>query len=163
MQNRWILAAAIAALTLTGCASGHSESGLGSATVPIVDPEIQITQMSEVPGAARYITGGLPIKYLVKVANHDKQPITLTRIDVQSVGMGAYTLSPTSRPFKMKVAPDGLMAAEFWVPAIIDDVTVYGANGPVTLRCVAQFDSPVGQFQRVFVQQVHDNMRETQD
>lgn len=163
MKSNWLAAAALAALTLTSCASSTSESGLGKATVAITDPEIEITQLSMVPGAARYISGGLPIKYSVKVANHDKQPITLTRIDVQSIGMGAYTLNPTSRPFKMKVAPDGLMAAEFWVPAQIDDVTVYGANGPVTLRCVAQFDSPVGQFQRVFVQQVHDNMRETQD
>ncbi|MCU1350338.1 MAG: hypothetical protein JWO56_3368 [Acidobacteria bacterium] len=163
MRTPWIHAAAVAALTLTACASGRPESGLGKATVAVTDPEIQITQLSMVPGAARYISGGLPIKYVVKVANHDKQPITLTRIDVQSIGAGAYTLNPTSRPFKMKVAPDGLMAAEFWVPAVIDDITVYGANGPVTLRCVAQFDSPVGQFQRVFVQQVHENMRETQD
>ncbi|HWS71642.1 MAG TPA: hypothetical protein VN605_05985 [Thermoanaerobaculia bacterium] len=163
MKSSWILAAAVAALSLTSCASGASDSGLGKATVAITDPEIQITQLSMVPGAARYISGGLPIKYSVKVANHDKQPITLTRLDLVSIGMGAYTLGTTSRPFKMKVAPDGLMAAEFWVPATIDDVTVYGANGPVTIRCVAQFDSPVGQFQRIFVQQVHENMRETQD
>jgi len=163
MKSNWIVAVAVAVFTLTSCASSRSESGLGSAKVDVTDPEIQITQLSMVPGAARYISGGLPIKYSVKVANHDKQPITLTRLDVRSIGMGAYTLASTSRPFKMKVAPDGLMAAEFWVPATIDDVTVYGANGPVTLSCVAQFDSPVGQFQRVFVQQVHDNMRETQD
>jgi hypothetical protein len=162
MRRSWMLAAGCAVLVISGCTSTKSDSGLGRAKVVVAEPEIVITQVSQVPAAARYISGGLPVKYQVRVANHAKESITLTRLDLQTMGDGAYTLNPTSRPFKMKVAPDGLEAAEFWVPAVINDVTVYGANGPVTLRCVAQFDSPMGQFQHVVVQQVHEDMRETQ-
>jgi hypothetical protein len=157
-----MLAASCAVLVISGCASMQSGSGLGHAKIPVAEPEIRITQVSEVPAAARYISGNVPVKYQIQVANHAKEAITLTRLDVQTMGAGAYTLNPVSRPFSMKVAPDGLEAAEFWVPAVINDPTVYGANGPVTLRCIAQFDSPMGQFQHIIVQQVHEDMRETQ-
>jgi hypothetical protein len=49
------------------------------------------------------------------------------------------------------------------VPAFISEefgATVYGANGPVTLRSVAHFDSPVGQFDHITVQQVHEHPAE---
>ncbi|HEY3054136.1 MAG TPA: hypothetical protein VGK04_12190, partial [Thermoanaerobaculia bacterium] len=70
-------------------------------------------------------------------------------------GYGAYNVTQTSRPFKTLIQPDHTEAVQFWVPAYIDNASLVGANGPVTLRVVAQFDSPVGQFQQIVVQQVN--------
>jgi hypothetical protein len=94
------------------------------------------------------------------VANRSGEPITLTRIDMQSMGYGAYTLNPQSRSFKMKVEPAQYQTVDFWMPAQIDDPSLYGANGPVTLRAVLHYDSPVGQFDQVTVQQVHEHPAE---
>jgi len=156
MYKHTIVALVLAA-ALAGCASSTSESGLGHARVNLIEPEVTFTQTNVVAEVARDITGNVPVRYQVRVANKSGEPITLTRIDVQSLGAGAYTLIPQSRPFKQKIAPDHFEVVEFWAPAYIGDPTVYGANGPVTLRAVAHFDSPVGQFQSIVVQQVHEH------
>lgn len=147
-------------VTMAGCASSKSESGLGNAKVKLIEPEIAFTQANYLPPVAKDMTGAIPVHYAVRVANKSGEPITLTRIDVQSLGAGAYTLASQSRPFKTKIAPDHFEIVDFWVPAYIGDVTVYGANGPVTLRAVAHFDSPVGQFDTITVQQVHERPAE---
>jgi len=153
-QGMFVSLAAVA--ILSACASTQSESGLGKATVKLVEPEVIIKQINFMPSVARDMTGNVPMHYQVRVANRSAETITLTRIEVRSIGQGAYTLSPQSHPFKQKIAPDGFEVVDFWAPAFIDDPTVYGANGPVTIRTVAHFDSAVGQFENITVQQVHD-------
>ncbi len=156
MNKQGMFVSLAAAAILSACASSKSESGLGKAKVNLVEPEVIISQVNFVPQVARDITGNVPVHYQVKVANRSAEPITLTRIEVRSVGAGAYSLSPQTHPFKQKIAPDGFEVVDFWAPAVIEDPTVYGANGPVTLRTVAHFDSAVGQFENITIQQVHD-------
>jgi hypothetical protein len=69
--------------------------------------------------------------------------------------MGAYAVESTGRPFDTKILPEEFQVVEMWVPANISSATIMGANGPVTLRATLQFDSPVGQFQEIVVQQVN--------
>lgn len=142
---------------LSACASMQSDSGKGAATVNIPDPEIQIQQLSSVPPAASHVEGGLPVQYAVAVLNHAGTPITLKQVSVVSMGYGAYDVPSTSRPFKALIQPDQTQVVDFWVPANIQNASLVGANGPVTLRVTATFDSPDGQFQRVVVQQVNAN------
>src|SRR3569832_648472 len=156
MKKQMVVAIVLPA-ALTGCASSQSESGLGHSKVKLTEPELTFVQTSIVPQVARNITGNIPVHYKVRVANKSDEPITLTSIQVQAVGYGAYSLPTQTRPFKQKIAPDHFEIVEFWVPAIIEDASVYGANGPVTLRAVAHFDSPVGQFDQIVGQQVHEN------
>ncbi len=158
MRNR--LAATLPfliALTAAGCASSHSDSGMGAAKVKIADPEIIIRQLSTVPSAARHVSGGVPVHYAVRVENKAGEPITLKRIVAVSVGEGAYRVQ-ASNPFDKKIEPEHYETVEFWAPAFVDDPTVIGANGPVTLRVTTYFDSPVGQFQNIVVQQVHEDL-----
>jgi hypothetical protein len=156
MRIHWVAAAACAALLVTSCGSARSDSGLGNAKVPIAEPEIMITQLSTVSEAARHVTGGIPVKYQMRVQNKASHPVTLKRVEVQSVGSGAYDLAPSSIPFQQEIPGDGVAVVEFFVSASITDVTISGANGPVTLRATAQFDSAVGQFQHTWIQQVHE-------
>ncbi|MEO8032807.1 MAG: hypothetical protein ABI837_00100 [Acidobacteriota bacterium] len=156
MRIQWVAAAICSTLLVTGCASSQSDSGMGNAKASIVEPEITITQVSTVSEVARNITGGFPVKFQMKVENKAKHPITLKRVELQSVGYGAYDLGPSSIPFQKEIASDGEAIVEFFIPAHVTDATISGANGPVTLRAVAQFDSNQGQFQHMWVQQVHE-------
>ncbi len=143
------------ALFTVACASMKSDSGLGRATVDIVKPGILIEQISAVPTVARHVEGSIPVRYQLRVDNRSAEPITMKTVTVNSMGYGAYRVETTSRPFQTVVAPDTFQVVEFWVPAIIDDASIMGANGPVTLRLAVQFDSPVGQFQEVVTRQVN--------
>jgi hypothetical protein len=142
-------------LIFAGCASMQSDSGLGGAKVDIAKPELLIQQLSSVPVAARHVEGGIPVQYSLRVLNHAGEPITLKQVSIVSMGYGAYNVNQTSRPFKTLVQPNQTEIVQFWVPAYIANASLVGANGPVTLRVVAQFDSPVGQFQEIVVQQVN--------
>ncbi len=141
--------------SLASCASMQSDSGLGRTRVNIIKPEILISQLSSIPSAARHVEGAIPIQYALRVSNRSAEPITLKRVTVQSMGMGAYNVDSTGRPFDTRILPEEFQIVEFWVPANISQATIMGANGPVTLRATLHFDSPVGQFQEVVVQQVN--------
>ncbi len=154
MKNK-ATAAVIALLVLSSCASMQSDSGKGAATVNIPKPGMQIQQLSSVPAAAQHIEGNLPIQYALAVLNRAGGPITLKQVSIVSMGYGAYDVPSTSRPFNALIQADQTQIVDFWVPANIKQTSLVGANGPVTLRVTAYFDSPDGQFQQVVVQQVN--------
>jgi hypothetical protein len=138
-------------LFLTACASR-------GAKVPVALPEVTIVQTGGVANAARNITGPIPVRYAVRVENRAKEPITLKNIQLLSLGDGAYKIGTVSRPFNVAIAPDTYEDVEIWANAVVEVSTITGANGPVTLRVILQFDSPLGPFQDVVVQQVNDNL-----
>jgi hypothetical protein len=137
------------------CASTRSDSGMGNTKVAVVKPEIDIAQLSSIPQAARHVEGAIPVHFAMRVSNRFGEPITLKSVNLQSVGVGAYDIASTSRPFKTMIQPDQEETVQFWVPANIGMATIVGANGPVTLRATLYFDSPVGQFQEVVIRQVN--------
>jgi hypothetical protein len=135
-------------LLLPACASTSKPAG--------PEPELLIQQVSNIPEAARYVTGRISVQYAMAVKNVTPAPLQLKRIDVQSIGYGAYSLAPTSLPFDVAIAPGETKVVQFWGAAFIDSSTIMGANGPVTLRAVAQFDSANGPVRTTVVQQVHE-------
>jgi hypothetical protein len=142
--------AALGMTALIGCASAAPDAKQAS----LDEPQIQITQISNIGEAARHMTGGLPVQYRVDVENRAKTPITIKRIDVVSIGAGAYNLRSTSVPFNQQLNPGETRPVQFWAPATIDDPTILGANGPVTIRLTLYYDTPAGTFQSIVVQQV---------
>ena len=133
----------------------RSDSGKGRANAEVPLPDLQIRQISSVPSAARHVEGGLPVEYSLAVQNRAGEPITLKNVSVVSMGYGAYDVAQTSHHFKTVIQPAQTEVVQFWVPANVSNASIIGANGPVTLRLTAQFDSPLGQFQEVVVQQVN--------
>jgi hypothetical protein len=158
MRNRILVLAVV--MLISACASSQSGSGRGNANAELPKPELRIEQLNSVASAARYVTVAIPIHFALRVANTSGSPITLKRVRVQSVGFGAYRISEgasniAAQPFEKIIQPNHYEVVDFWVSAVTEDTTL-GANGPVTIRCIAQFDSPVGQFQQMVIQQVHD-------
>ena len=98
------------ALLLLGCASAAPHPK----TAPLNEPEIHISQLSSVSEAARQIAGGISVQYRVDIGNRANVPITIKRIEVISLGAGAYTLRPTSYPFNAR-----LNAGETTAPEIL--------------------------------------------
>jgi hypothetical protein len=141
----------------TGCKTSR---GTGLASIP--EPDVVIAQMSSVASVARHVTGGTPVQLIVQITNNAAQPITLKRVQAQSVGQGAYTITEgmadnSAHPFDVLIPPTATRSVTFWVSAIAND-TIVGTNGPVTLRMIANFDSPAGKFRSIVVQQVHDSV-----
>jgi hypothetical protein len=134
---------------LIGCASAAPDSRKA-----LDEPQIQITQLSNIGEAARHMTGAISVQYRVDVENRARTPITLKRIDIVSIGAGAYNLRATSVPFNQQLNPGESRPVQFWVPASIDDPTILGANGPVTVRLTVYYDTPDGAAQTIVVQQV---------
>ena len=141
----------VIALLLIGCASAAPRNP----TAPSIEPEIHISQLSSISEAARHISGGISVQFRVDIGNHANVPITIKRIEVISLGAGAYTLRPTSYPFDARLNAGETTALQFWVPANIDDPTIIGANGPVSVRLTLQYETPAGITQSIVVQQVH--------
>ena len=139
------------AILLLGCASAAPQSK----TAPLNEPEIHISQISNVSEAARHMAGGISVQYRIDIGNRANVPITVKRIEVISLGAGAYTLRPTSYPFDTHLNAGEATAVQFWVPANIDDPTIIGANGPVSIRLTMQYETPAGLTQSIVVQQVH--------
>lgn len=144
-------------LLVAGCSSGGGNSNSTNATPEAKDrAEIRLAQLNEIPIAARFTDGMLSIHYAVRVENLTADAITLNRVTVQSVSVGGYSVSPTSKPFSVAIEPKQKQEVEFWVPALAGN-SVVGANGPVTLRVTCVFDSPNGKFQQIAMQRVNEN------
>ena len=150
---RW-LAPAFSLLVVLSAACSSWQSAGAKPNVEVALPGLQIQQLSALPAAAAHVTGGVPVQYSLTVQNRAGQPITLMHVNVVSMGYGAYDVSG-STTMKTLVQPAQTETVAFWIPANISNPSLIGANGPVTLRITAQFDSPMGAFQEVVVQQVN--------
>ena len=152
-MRRFSSIATLVAIVATGCA--HSDSGLGKAKVALSEPEVTVIQISTIPNAARNMAGSIPVRFAIRVQNTSGEVITLKRVELNSVGQGAYDLRNAVSPFEVKIAPGQTQTVEIPAMAVVSDPTIIGANGPVTIRSIASFDSGVGQFQKITVGQVH--------
>jgi hypothetical protein len=134
-------------VVLAACASNKT------AKVDIPQPDIVVEQLSSTPAVAEHVTGGVPIYLGIAVTNRADVPITLKRVNIQSMGSGGYNVPSTSRPINKVIPPEGTVQEQFWVAGYADP-SVAGVNGAVALRVIAQFDSPKGAFETATVHQV---------
>src|ERR1043166_9577 len=82
---------------LTACASGNK--------VNIIRPEIELVQLVG-PSDVGYPVGQIDIQYGMRVSNRSQEVITLRRVDISSIGSGAYTLRREQHPFNEAISPD---------------------------------------------------------
>jgi hypothetical protein len=96
-----------------------------------------------------YLRGPISLQYVVEVTNPTPDTFTLVRLDLQSIGEGAYYLRTGSVPMNERIQPNGTTAIRVaaWGTSRGGRLTV---NEPVTMRVVAQFDDGHGRrFQRI--------------
>ena len=145
---RKLLAASLLLTLLTAACASQGKSSRASMA------GIQIVQTSAVPTAARYVQGGVSVQFAVRVTNLVDEPITLRRVTVQSLGEGAYHVQH-SMAYDLAVGPQQAQDVQFWAPAQTGRSLV-GANGPVSVRVTAEFDSKKGKFQEIVTRVVNE-------
>lgn len=138
----------LSAALLASCSSSSSPRA------EIIRPEIQLQQLTgpQDLGIANTITD---FEFAVQVANRSAEPITLKRIQMASVGTGAYTLRREYHNFNETIAPDGFSSVKFFNRAYVYGSSTFSpSNEPVLIRAIAYFDSPVGSFTQIVQQQL---------
>ena len=152
-------AALILLFTLLGCASSTSSTSANKASADHPQPELELVQVSSIADAARNITGAMPVQFTLSIRNTTGMPLKLKHIEIQSVTSGAYALDPVSRTYDQAIEAGATQNFDIWGSANASG-TITGANGPVTIRAIAQFESSMGSFQTVAIKQVRaDGLR----
>lgn len=139
-----------ALLLVFGCATND-------ATSSGPEPDVTVMQLSRVAEGTQYDTGPVSTQYAVEVKNTTPAPLHLSRVAVQSIGGGSYTLRPYSQAFNETIGTGETKRVTFWAPAYVAIQTVAGANGPVTLRATLDLDAGGKKFQKIVVQDVQPN------
>ncbi|MCU1350295.1 MAG: hypothetical protein JWO56_3325 [Acidobacteria bacterium] len=142
-----LAASALFALAAVACSSSNP----GDAK--LIKPEISFEQIVG-PAELGYPGGRIDIQYEVTIANRSAEPISLRRIEVSSIGGGAYRLRRESFPFSVTVPPDRQGTLRFWAHALQSGAVFRGSNEPVTLRAILFFDSPAGKFQQIVMREL---------
>ena len=132
-------------LVVSGCASSRQSSG------PPVSVEIQ-----QIGGGQNifYYRGPISVQYRVSITNPTNQPLTLTRLDLQTIGPGAYSLRANGTPVNLRIPPNTTTSY---------NVSAWGyARGgylasttPVSLRGTAYFQGPSGSFLKMFNENIN--------
>jgi hypothetical protein len=143
-------AIAFTALLIAAACSSTNQLSQNAAHIP--QPEITIigrTDLVNIPS----IASGVPAHFEFRIVNQADVPITLKRIDLDSLGGGSIGIQSRNRQFNTVIAPHMAQSVDFLTTAFINDPSFAGRS-PVQIRAVAVFDSPQGSLQKVVQQQV---------
>lgn len=142
MRNAFLLL--LSAALASGCAT------------QLAGPEVTIEQQSRVDSLQITVDTGLPVEYALNVTNPFDHPIKLTSVEIETVGQsGAYSMKRVRHAFDAEVAPHATQTFPLraWVQKL-QQTDVGEANGPVTVRGIARFDSPNGVLKTAFATRV---------
>jgi hypothetical protein len=129
-------------LLLTGCASGTQDDP----NAPKVT--LHLEQYESAPNAYMY-NGPVNVQYALTVTNTTNEKVKLNRIEIRTIGSGAYTIQPTSTMINTEIGPgqEKTMAISVWGYAQGGRLR---AQEPVSVRAVGYFTGPKGAFIRLF-------------
>jgi len=155
MSARWEIDAMRTVIfsTLLIAAACTSSNQLSQNVAHIPQPEITIigrTDMTNVPTVA----SGIEAHFEFRIVNQADVPITLRRIDLDTLGGGSINVEAKNRQFNIVIQPHAVGSADFMTTAFINDPNNFSGRSPVQIRAVALFDSPAGSLQKVVQQQV---------
>ncbi|HEY4640124.1 MAG TPA: hypothetical protein VII75_02185 [Thermoanaerobaculia bacterium] len=142
---------ALFVLLMTAACSSGTQLSQNAAHIP--QPEITIigrTDLTNVPT----IAAGITAHFEFRIVNQAEVPITLRRIDLDSLGGGSIGIQAKNRPFNLVIQPHTAQSADFVTTAYVTDPNSMSGRSPVQIRAVALFDSPEGSLQKVVQQQV---------
>ena len=115
----------------------------------LIKPGIEIVQVNGLPDLS-HPGGPVTVEYKVRVHNPSSEPITLTRVNLQSVSpVTSYALRNESRPFDLTIAPESTGVVTYRALADARGGVV-GSQTPVNIKGVAYFDAETGNFTKPF-------------
>lgn len=138
--------ALLAIAVLAGCASAPASS---NGAPPL---QVNLLQRGTPAADVYYFRGPVNIQYDLAVKNPTNDQYTLRRLDIQSIGQGAYRIRTGSQPMNQKINPNGTTSVHLstWGQATGGFIS---SGEPVSVRVIAQFAGPNGKtFQKVFTE-----------
>lgn len=132
---------AVLVVLLFGCAAAG-----GDRPSEIAAPDLRIGRGSG-PSASsgnRMIEGGLSLLLRGEVLNRSDVGLVLDRIEVRSVGFGGVFVPNTIIPLDLQVPSRKTVPFERWIATQVQQQTISGAGGPVTVRIAAWFSTHDG-------------------
>jgi hypothetical protein len=137
---------AVGLVLLAGCGSSNLASNSGP------NVTLRLEQVNTPPDVF-YFSGPVSIQYRVTINNPTDQSLTLSRLELETLGPGAYSVHTSATPMNLKVAPNATTSymISVWGRARGGYLT---AGEPVTMRVIAYFQGPSGSFVRMFNQNI---------
>jgi hypothetical protein len=132
------------------CASSSSDAATENA------PEVSLVQTYS-SADTMYMRGPITLGYQLIIENKTNQALRLTRLDLQTVGAGAYSMHTGASPMNQPVGANGTtnVKVSAWGQARGGFLT---ADEPVNIRGLAYFTTPSGStIRRVFTQVLGQN------
>lgn len=148
-----IMKNAIVMLLATAVIAGCASSKTPQAKFP--EPSVGLEQVVG-PAELNYPYGPIQVKYNLGVQNNASFPITVLRIDVQSLNPpgGAYQLRHDFYYFKETIPANSSKVIPFWANAYAWGRTMRDTE-PVTFRGIVFFDTPSGKYQKIFMAELN--------
>jgi LEA14-like dessication related protein len=141
----------VSALLIAAACSSTNQISQNAAHIPL--PEVTIigrTDLTNVPTVA----SGIEAHFELRIVNQADVPITLRRVDLESLGGGGIAIQSKNRQYNTVVAPHAAQSVDVMTTAYINDPNGFSGRSPVQIRMTALFDSPSGALQKVVQQQV---------
>ena len=137
-----------------GCSSGgpaRTTPGVAISQVSRVAP-LRLAVLPLDPSVAN----GVPVDYEIRVTNPFDYPVSLTSVEVETVGTsGAYSMKRVRHAFAIIINPRSaaVLPIRAWVQPL-QDTDAGDVNGPVTVRGTASFTSDSGAMKTGFAARV---------
>jgi len=146
------LLASAACAALIACGSSGSGSVPTADKIGTVAPETELIQLVG-PEQLNWEAGQIEMKYALRITNRATEPITLRQIQIQTVGLeGPYTIPQSSYFFREAVTAGVTRPIEFFAKAYsAGDRYRIDAQSPVSIRIIAYFEAPKGNFRQAFI------------
>jgi len=138
------------ALLLAACASG-----VPGAKIPL--PKVQIIARTNLADVVPTMATGIGVHYELRITNVAEVPVTLKRVDLDSMAGGGFGVAAKTRLYDVTIAPGETRSVDFDTTAYINDPLSFESRAPVAIRAQLLFDSPVGKVQSIVQQRVSMN------
>jgi hypothetical protein len=111
---------------------------------------LHLAPLESAPNA--YIYGGaVNIPFELSIVNSTNQAVKLERIEIRTIGSGAYTIRSTSTRLNLALGAGETKAVQLSVWGVSRGGQMTG-DEPVTLRAAAYLSGPSGPFVRLFTE-----------
>ena len=92
----------------------------------------------------------VPLNFDIYIRNNSSEPISLEQIRLESYSSMSFAINMRTTYFKQTIAPgESTKVPVFATARILSSRTA--RSEPMTVRVTANFNSPVGRFQRVYI------------
>jgi hypothetical protein len=122
-----------------------------SSTPALHQPDIFVRAVGGMPPLRAGVS--YPMTFEVAVTNRSGEPITLERLSLQSNNAVSYDVRSRTEIYRQVIQPGETKAVPIWANAYVYS-SRSARSEPIMVRVIAQFNSPVGRFQRVVIRDV---------